>query len=456
MLVETQDLWNNFLVNIKNEISSVSYSAWFNDLKLISIEENSLVVQVPMEIHKKILGDTYYSLIEETLFKLTGINYDITFLLEEEIEPKPEEIEESSLKVEEEEKKEEIWVSNLKPELNFDTFIVGETNQLAKVGGMAVAEAPGKLYNPLFIYGKSGIGKTHLMQAIGNFIATHTDKKVLYTTCDMFMNDYIGIVGKEKGKESIDYSNNFRNKYRNVDVLIIDDIQFLVGAEKSQEEFFHTFQALHQANKQIIISSDKSPNDLKKIEERLKSRFLLGLSVNIDPPEFDLRCRILKQKLKGMSIENMVEDEVIEFIANNCQNDVRFLEGTLRRLMAYTAMVVPEKIDLAFANEALKDYLNVNIYSENTIENIQQVVADYYHITVEDLKGKKRSNAIAIPRQIGMYLSRMLTEETFPRIGFEFGGKDHSTVIHAYEKINKDLKTNKKLQQEINEIKNKL
>ncbi len=453
LLIDNQNLWTNFLNNIKNEISSVSYNAWFNDLKLIQIENNRMIIQVPMEIHKKILGDTYYSLIEDTLYKLSDINYDINFVLEEEIEKEHIEMTENN---NEHSDTEELWISNLKPELNFDTFIVGETNQLAKVSGMAVAEAPGKLYNPLFIYGKSGIGKTHLMQAIGNFIASNTDLKVLYTTCDMFMNDYIGIIGKDKGKESIDYSNHFKNKYRNVDVLIIDDIQYLVGAEKTQEEFFHTFQALHQANKQIIISSDKSPNDLKKIEERLKSRFLWGLTVNIDPPEFDLRCRILKQKLKGMSIEHMVEDDVIEYIANNCQNDVRFLESTLRRLMAYTAMVVPEKIDLAFANEALKDYLNVNIYSENTIENIQQVVADYYHITVEDLKGKKRSNQFAIPRQIAMYLSRMLTEETFPRIGFEFGGKDHSTVIHAYEKINKDLKENKKLQQEIQEIKNKL
>ena len=453
LLIDNQNLWTNFLNNIKNEISSVSYNAWFNDLKLIQIENNRMIIQVPMEIHKKILGDTYYSLIEDTLYKLSDINYDINFVLEEEIEKEHIEMTENNS---ENSDTEELWISNLKPELNFDTFIVGETNQLAKVSGMAVAEAPGKLYNPLFIYGKSGIGKTHLMQAIGNFIANNTDLKVLYTTCDMFMNDYIGIIGKDKGKESIDYSNHFKNKYRNVDVLIIDDIQYLVGAEKTQEEFFHTFQALHQANKQIIISSDKSPNDLKKIEERLKSRFLWGLTVNIDPPEFDLRCRILKQKLKGMSIEHMVEEDVIEYIANNCQNDVRFLESTLRRLMAYTAMVVPEKIDLAFANEALKDYLNVNIYSENTIENIQQVVADYYHITVEDLKGKKRSNQFAIPRQIAMYLSRMLTEETFPRIGFEFGGKDHSTVIHAYEKINKDLKENKKLQQEIQEIKNKL
>ena len=448
MLVE--ELWNCFLTNIKNEINSASYNAWFNDLKLLNVDNDSMTVQVPMEIHKKILGDNYYSLMEETLFKISGINYDIKFILEEEQEKVK--VENNSL---ENTKIEDIWESNLNKDLNFDNFIVGDTNRFAKVAGMAVAEQPGKIHNPLFIYGKSGLGKTHLMHAIGNFIEENTNLKVLYTTSDMFMNDYIGIVSQEKGKTAIDYSNNFKNKYRNVDVLIIDDIQYLVGAEKTQEEFFYTFNALHQANKQIIISSDKSPDDLKKIEERLRSRFMWGLPVNIDPPDFDLRCRILKQKIKGQSIEDKIEENVIEFIANNCQNDVRFLEGTLNRLMAYTAMMVPEKIDLEFANIALKDYLNVNIYSDNSIENIQKAVADFYHITVDDLKGKKRSANIAYPRQIGMYLSRMLTEETFPRIGLEFGGRDHSTVIHACDKINEDLKNNKKLEQEINEIKNK-
>ena len=332
---------------------------------------------------------------------------------------------------------------------------MGNTNRFAKVAGMAVAEQPGKIHNPLFIYGKSGLGKTHLMHAIGNFITENTNKKVLYTTSDMFMNEYIGIAGMEKGKSAIDYSNNFKNKYRNVDVLIIDDIQYLVGADKTQEEFFYTFNALHQANKQIIISSDRSPDDLKKIEERLRSRFMWGLPVNIDPPDFDLRVRIIKQKLKGKSIQDKVDEEVIEFIANSCQNDVRFIEGTLNRLMAYTAMIVPERIDLEFANEALKDYINVNIYSDNSIDNIQKAVADFYNITIEDLKGKKRSAKIAYPRQIGMYLSRMLTDETVSRIGMQFGGRDHSTVIHACDKITDDLKSNKKLEEEINMIKNK-
>lgn len=449
MLVE--ELWNTFLETIKKEINSASYNAWFHDLKLLNVDNDSLTIQVPMEIHKKILGDNYYSLMEEVLFHLSGITYNIKFVLEEEMQVEstisPPSIENTKIDA--------LWESNLDKSLNFDNYIVGNTNRFAKVAGMAVAEQPGKIHNPLFIYGKSGLGKTHLMHAIGNFIEETTNKKVLYTTSDMFMNEYIGIAGMEKGKNAIDYSNNFKNKYRNVDVLIIDDIQYLVGADKTQEEFFYTFNALHQANKQIIISSDRSPDDLKKIEERLRSRFMWGLPVNIDPPDFDLRVRIIKQKLKGKSIEDKIDEEVIEFIANNCQNDVRFLEGTLNRLMAYTAMIVPERIDLEFANEALKDYLNVNIYSDNSIENIQKAVSDFYNITIEDLKGKKRSNQIAYPRQIGMYLARMLTEETVSRIGLEFGGRDHSTVIHACDKITEDLKTNKKLESELQMIKSK-
>ncbi len=450
MLVE--ELWTTFLSNVKNEINSASYNAWFNDLKLILVENDSLTIQVPMEIHKKILGDNYYSLMEEILFNLSGITYNIKFVLEEEQQKIIKEMETSNFETT---KVDDLWENNLDKSLNFDNYIVGNTNRFAKVAGMAVAEQPGKIHNPLFIYGKSGLGKTHLMHAIGNFITETTNKKVLYTTSDMFMNEYIGIAGMEKGKNAIDYSNNFKNKYRNVDVLIIDDIQYLVGADKTQEEFFYTFNALHQANKQIIISSDRSPDDLKKIEERLRSRFMWGLPVNIDPPDFELRVRIIKEKLKGKSIEDKIDENVIQFIANSCQNDVRFLEGTLNRLMAYTAMIVPDRIDLEFANEALKDYLNVNIYSDSSIENIQKAVADYYHITIEDLKGKKRSAKIAYSRQIGMYLSRMLTDETVSRIGLEFGGRDHSTVIHGCDKITEDLKNNKQLELEINEIKSK-
>lgn len=454
--MDTENLWQNFLDSIYKEINAASFHAWFHDLVLLNLDEykHKIKIQVPMEIHKKILGDNYYSLIEETFFKLTGINFDIEFLLEDELNVveslQTEIISDTSPIIE------ELWQSNLIPELNFDNYVVGDSNRLAKVAGMAVAEQPGKIHNPLFIYGKSGLGKTHLMHAIGNYIVGHSNKKVLYTTSDMFMNDYTGIANVENKNNTLEYANQFKNKYRNVDVLIIDDIQYLVGAEKTQQEFFHTFNALHQANKQIIISSDRSPDDLKILEERLRSRFMWGLPVDIYPPDFELRCKIIKQKLINTSINNKVDEDVIEFIANSCQNDVRFLEGAINRLMAYTAMVVPDHIDLEFANEALKDFINKNIYSENSIESIQKAVADYYNITINDLKGKKKSANIAYPRQIGMYLCRMLTDETFPRIGLEFGGRDHSTVIHACDKIEMDLKTNPTLSNTLKEIKNKV
>ena len=270
------------------------------------------------------------------------------------------------------------------------------------------------------------------------------------------MTDFTGIADINKSVTSIDYANQFKNKYRNVDVLIIDDIQYLVGAEKTQQEFFHTFNSLHKTGKQIIISSDRSPDDLKKLEERLRSRFMWGLPVDIYPPDFDLRCRIIKLKIANTTIANMMTNEVIEYIANSCQNDVRHIEGTINRLMAYTAMIVPEKIDLEFACEALRDYVNTNIYTVSNVSNIQRIVAEHFGITVEDLKGKKRSNKIAYPRQLAMYICRMETSETFPKIGLEFGGRDHSTVIFACDKIEKELKSDENLQNTIKAIKSKL
>ena len=251
-------------------------------------------------------------------------------------------------------------------------------------------------------------------------------------------------------------NNEFQNKYRNIDVLIIDDIQYLVGAEKTQDEFFHIFNDLHRNNKQIIISSDRSPDDLQKLEERLRSRFSMGLPVDIYPPDFELRCRIIKEKIQYLTIKDKMTDEAIEFISNNFDTDVRALEGAINRLVVYTALKVPDIIDLKFINEALRDYVNKNPYNRNDIANIQKAVADYYKITVEVLKSKKRSVNIAYPRMVAMYLSRMLTDESFPKIGMEFGGRDHSTVIHACDKIEEDIKINSELKDIINEIRSKL
>ena len=459
-----KDLWQSVLDEIYPEVNTASFHAWFNDLKLIKIQNNKVFIQVPMEIHKRILTQNYYTLLDDAFYKITNHNYEFEFLLKEEVETEEEKetvnvdnvdnlvnvVNTPTVTVERE------WESNLIPDLNFDNYIVGDSNRLAKTAGMIVAEQPGKVHNPLFIYGKSGLGKTHLMHAIGNYIATHSNKKVLYTTSEMFKDEYINIISNENKGNNIQVASDFKKKYREVDVLIIDDIQYLVGAEKTQQEFFHTFNALHQANKQIIISSDRSPDDLKLLEERLRSRFMWGLPVDIYPPDFELRCKIIRSKLKNTSIVNKIDENVIEYIANNCQNDVRFLEGAVNRLLAYTAMIVPEVVDLNFAIEALADFVNHNIYTRSSIEGIQKAVADYYKITVDDLKGKKRSANIAYPRQIAMYLSRTLTEENLNRIGLEFGGRDHSTVIHACDKITSDLKKNPALEQQLKEIQNKM
>ena len=292
------------------------------------------------------------------------------------------------------------------------------------------------------------------MQAIGNYIVKESSKKVLYVTSDKFISDFIGINRKNNNNyDNIDY---FKNKYRNIDVLIIDDIQFLANATQSQQEFFHTFNELHQEGKQIIISSDRSPEDLKLLEERLRTRFSWGLTVNIYPPDYDLRMQILKKKLSVHELAKPIDEDVLEYIANNCTSDVRKLEGALNRLFAYTTMFNKEKINLEVATEALKGHLNSYGYIKNDIQKIQSVVADYYKINVEDMKSKKRTNNIAFPRQIAMYLARILTDESLTRIGLEFGGKDHATIIHAFDKIDKEIKKDSNLEQVINNIKTKL
>ena len=379
---------------------------------------------------------------------MTGINYTFNFITEDEVETFVEPV-----VPEDAVDKEIAWNTNLNPKFTFDNYVVGNSNRLAFVAARAVAEAPGTIHNPLFIYGRSGIGKTHLMQAIGNYIKDHSKLKVLYTTSNEFRDEFTGIA---TSNNKMGYANDFKDKYRSVDVLIIDDIQFLVEAEKTQQEFFHTINALHQANKQIIISSDKSPDDLKKIEERLRSRFMWGLPVDIYPPDFNLRCDIIRSKIKNTSIENKLNEDVIEYIANSCVNDVRHIEGTINRLLAYTAMMVPDRITLDFANEALNDYVNTNIFINNSIGSIQNAVAEYFKISVDDLKSKRRTNTVVKPRHIAMYLCRVETDENLQKIGLEFGGRDHSTIISAYQKIEKDLETNYQLQTVIEELKKRI
>lgn len=451
-----KELFTSFLDEIEQAVSPTMFNIWFSSLEPISLNDNIFKVLVPMQTHKIILNNNYKDIINATIYSITGKHIEFEYVTEDDL--KDEELEDTKKIpiIDENTVIESDWKTNLNSKFTFENFVVGESNRLAVVSAHAVAESPGTIHNPLFIYGKSGLGKTHLMHAIGNYIVENSNKKVLYTTSNDFISDYSGIAGTEKGVDTINYAKTFKDKYQNVDVLIIDDIQFLVGAEKTQQEFFHTFNILYQSNKQIIISSDRSPDDLKKIEDRLRSRFMSGLPVNIYPPEFNLRCKIINSKIKNTSLEDKLSQEIIEYIANSCQNDVRFIEGTINRLMAYTAMMVPSKMDLNFAVEALKDYINSNVYADNSISKIQKVVADHFNITVNDLKSKKKTGDVAKPRHIAIYLCRVETEEGLARIGLEFGGRDHSTVSASFDKITNELKTDEKLKEIVNEIKNKL
>ena len=448
-------LWNKFLETVKQEVSSISYNTWFAETELHDMNNGKARVIVPMPIHKKHLSDSYKEMATRIFNEITGSNFEFEFLLKDEID------DDNSSNVQKEPPIEEVGVpynnpiaSNLKPNYTFDTFIVGNSNKFAHAAALSVAENPGKMYNPLFIYGSSGLGKTHLMHAIGNYIVQNSNKKVLYVTCEQFRDDFIGISRRmEENGNNFDYVDYFKNKYRNIDVLMIDDIQFLGGATSTQQEFFHTFNTLYSDNKQIVITSDRSPDDLKLLEDRLRTRFCWGLTVDIYPPDFELRINILKKKIAGGAINQEIPDNVIEYIASNMGSDVRQLEGSINRLLAYSTIMGGSKIDLDLAIEALKDYTNTGISEKNNIRKIQKAVAEYFQISVDDMKSKKTSANLAFPRQVAMYLCRQLTDESFPKIGTEFGGKDHSTVMHSCDKIEAEMKVNKELVKTIENFK---
>lgn len=448
--MNTKLLWDSFLNRIKNEISPVAFETWFMDTELHDIKDNIAKVTVPMSIQKKSLKENYNDLIEEIFTEVSGTNFKFEYFTKEEIDNNIE-VDTDILGI----PPVVNFESNLNPHYNFENFIVGKSNKFAKTSAFAVAEYPGNMYNPLFIYGNSGLGKTHLMHAIGNYITKTTKKRVLYVTCDKFTEDFTGIHKKSAENDNFDNLDNqelFRKKYRDVDVLMIDDIQYLGTMTKTQQEFFHTFNELYGNNKQIVISSDRSPDDLKLLEDRLKTRFTWGLTISIEVPDFDLRMNIIDKKLENHILVGYFPDDVKEYIASNCTSDIRKLEGAITRVIAYATMMNGSDITLDLAIEALKDYFVKSIVSKNKIDQVQQLVARSYNITVEDLKSKRRMASIAYPRQVAMYICRTYLEESLPKIGIEFGGKDHTTVMHSVEKIKKELKTNNELNIEINKI----
>lgn len=445
------DLWDNFLEQLKTKISSLSFDTWFKNTKLLSLDNNTAKILVDSPLQKKSLEETWYKTIEEVFNKITNTCFDFMFVFQDEINNNINvPVENIGVPLNSAEK------SNLNSKYTFDSFIVGDSNKFAYMAAVSVAENPGKTYNPLFIYGSSGLGKTHLMHAIGNYIIENSNKKVLYVTSEQFISDFLNINKRDESGTNFSYIDSFKNKYRGVDVLIIDDIQFLGGATQTQQEFFNTFNNLYDDNKQIIISSDRSPDDLKKLEDRLRTRFNWGLSVNIYPPDYEMRIQILRKKIISQNMESTINDDVIAYIANNCDSDVRQLEGALTRVIAYATMFNTSEINLGLAIDALKDYLSKSSFIKNNIQKIQQVVADYYNISVEDLKSKKRKASITFPRQVAIYLCRTTTDESFPKIGIQFGGRDHSTIMHSVDKIEKEIKNNGEFKIIIDTIKKKL
>src|SRR5690625_2815945 len=440
-----EELWAATLSNIEQKISKPSFDTWLKNTKARVISEDWIVIDVPNEFARDWLEGHYTTLISNILYELTGAELNVKFVTPNMEVPEliqQEKAEESEIITDE-----TNFSTMLNPKYTFETFVIGAGNRFAHAASLAVAEAPAKAYNPLFIYGGVGLGKTHLMHAIGHYVQeTNPDANVLYLTSEKFTNEFIHAIMENKATD-------FRSIYRNVDVLLIDDIQFLARKEQTQEEFFHTFNALHEDNKQIIISSDRPPKEIPTLEDRLRSRFEWGLITDITPPDLETRIAILSKKAKADGLD--IPNEVMLYIANQIDTNIRELEGALIRVVAYSSLV-NQDIDAQLAADALKDIIPNRQPKKVTIQAIQEIVAEMYDIKLEDFAARKRTHSIAFPRQIAMYLSRRLTDLSLPKIGEQFGGRDHTTVIHAYDKIEEMIVEDKHLQKNINEIKEKL
>lgn len=438
-------LWQQVLSVVQKKISKPSFDTWLKGTKAVSFTDDAVVVRAPNTFARNWLEKRYTKLIHDAIYEKFNKRISVEFILEEAapvvdkpapVQPPPAIVREPS---------DERIAGMLNPKYTFDTFVIGAGNRFAHAASLAVAEAPAKAYNPLFIYGGVGLGKTHLMHAIGHYILDHNPgMRVLYISSEKFTNEFINAIRDNRGE-------SFRNKYRNIDVLLIDDIQFIAGKEQTQEEFFHTFNALHEARKQIVISSDRPPKEIPTLEERLRSRFEWGLITDIQPPDLETRIAILRKKAKAENLD--IPNEAMVYIANQIDTNIRELEGALIRVVAYSSLV-NQDITVHLTAEALKDIIPANRPRVITVQDIQMKVGEYYHLKLEDFKARKRTKAIAFPRQVAMYLARELTELSLPKIGEQFGGRDHTTVLHACDKIASEMERNPELVKIINELKN--
>lgn len=434
-MLSIQEIWKTVEDLLESELTKISLDTWIKTAKPLHIEQDIFTIEAPSEFNRDILKSRYIPLLTNTIKVVTNKEYQVEVVIKDTQNESINIISDDEINT---------HSSVLNPKYTFDTFVRGNGNQFAHAGAVAVAECPAKRYNPYFIYGGVGLGKTHLMHAIGHYILEQNqDANVLYVTSEKFTNELINSIKDDKNEE-------FRNKYRNIDVLLIDDIQFIVGKERTQEEFFHTFNALYEAQKQIIISSDKAPKEIATLEERLRSRFEWGLIADIQAPDVETRIAILRKKAQLEKFD--VPDNVLAYIAENIVSNIRELEGALNRVVAY-ASLSNSNLDIDLAKECLKQFISDKKVKDINPNTIMKTVGRYFDINPELFLGKKRSRDITYPRQIAMYLCRELTDLSFPKIGSSFGGRDHSTVLHAYDKISEEIEKIPETRRAVSEMK---
>lgn len=451
---EIKDRWNEIkeMIKVEYDLTDISFNNWVDPLQFYKAEDNIVTILIPSAQARllKYIQKNYYFCFKATISELMNQDYDVVFIAEDDAiaekqdpssDPKQSKKSVSNLKYES---------ANLNNKYKFDTFVVGSNNKFAHSAALAVAESPGEAYNPLYIYGGAGLGKTHLMHSIGHFVlAQNQDKKVLYVTSEQFTNEVIESI---RGGNAAAMT-KLRDKYRTVDVLLIDDVQFIIGKESTQEEFFHTFNVLHSAGKQIILSSDKPPKEMETLEERFRSRFEWGLIADIQPPDYETRMAILRKNAE--MYDKDIDDEIIQYIATNIKSNIRELEGALNKVMA-NARLNKQELNLALAEDALKDVIYPDQIRQISPSLIIDVVAEHFNISKEDITSKKRNSEYVIPRQIIMYLCRHMTDATFQVIAAHLGKKDHTTVIHGVEKIEEKIRTDEDLRNKIETIRKKL
>ncbi len=443
MKKQLNEVWEEALIIIKNKLPTPVSKMWFDNVSPLNMQNNILVVSTPNSFIKEWLESRHSQSLKEAISSIMGKDINIRFILNEELKEKnlPQKTSARSITTQDSNN-----LFNLR--YTFDNFVIGSSNRFAHAAALAVAEQPFKSYNPLFIYGGVGLGKTHLLQAMGNYVfLNNKGLDIKYISTEKFTNDFINSIG-DKGKIA-----GFQRKYRKTDVLLIDDIQFIAGKEATQEEFFHTFNNLYEANKQIVISSDRPPKDISTLENRLRSRFESGLITDIQPPDLETRMAILQKKATLQNIN--IPFEVLEFIASKIQSNIRELEGALTRVVAFSSLTKCN-IDIKLAEDILKNIFSSREGRPISIQTIQNEVCHYFNISKNELTGSKRTQSIVYPRQIAMYLSRELTDLSLPKIGEEFGGRDHTTVIHANSKIERIIHEKREVYNQIQELINKI